>query len=398
MHLGKRIHKLILPLACITLILSGCWNRREMNELAINMGLGIDKVGKEYRITAQVVNPREVAAKGGGGGESAVTVYQASGVTIFDAIRRITEESPRRLYMSHLRVLVLGEGLAKQGIGPVLDYLSRDHELRTDFYIVVAKDTRAEEILKVQTAIEEVPANKLFTSMYESQKSWAPTVTVTLDKLITDLVSEGKNPVLTSVKLIGKASNPQVKTNQTPNPQPRIKLSGLAVFRKDKLIGWLDEEQSKGYSFLIDKVANTVGRITCPDGGKLNLEIVRTKTDTKGRVVNGKPEIRIDIHSEGNIGEVQCQIDLTKPETITELENIANERLKQIILQTINTVQKNYKTDIFGFGETIRRSDPKGWKQIREDWDKLFPEMTVQVNTDNQIRRLGTVTNPIFKQ
>lgn len=237
-----------------------------MNELAVNMGLGIDKVGKEYRITAQVVNPREVAAKEGGGGESAVTTYQASGVTIFDAIRRITEESPRRLYMSHLRVLVLGESLAKQGIGPVLDYLSRDHELRTDFYIVVAKDARAEEILKVQTSIEEIPANKLFTSMYESQKSWAPTVTVTLDKLITDLVSEGKNPVLTSVKLISKGSNPQMKTNQTPDPQTRIKLSGLAVFRKDKLIGWLDEEQSKGYSFLIDKVANSVGRITCPDG------------------------------------------------------------------------------------------------------------------------------------
>jgi spore germination protein KC len=391
------MHKLILPLTCIALLLSGCWNRREMNELAINMGLGIDKIGNEYRITAQVVNPKEVAAREGGGGESSVTVYQASGATIFDAIRRITEESPRRLYMSHLRVLVLGESLARQGVGPVLDFLSRDHELRTDFYIVVAKDANAEDILKVQTAIEEVPANKLFTSMDESQRSWAPTVTVTLDRLITDLISEGKSPVLTAVKVIGKPSDKQTKTTQTPDPQPRIRLTGLAVFKKDKLIGWLDEDQSKGYSYLIDKVENSVGKITCPDGENLNLEIVRTKTTMRGRVVNGKPEIRIEIRSEGNVGESHCRIDLTKPETITELESIANERLKQVIQTTVNTVQKNYKSDIFGFGDSIRRSDPKGWKQIKDDWDNLFPDTTVQIYADSQIRRLGTVSNPIFQ-
>ncbi|MCZ8520898.1 MULTISPECIES: Ger(x)C family spore germination protein [Paenibacillus] len=395
-----RSRKLILLIlfACGTVLLTGCWNRREMNQLAINMGLGIDKDAKGYRITAQVVEPREVASKGGGGGRSPVTVYQSFGKTIYEAIGRVTEESPRRLYLSHLRILVLGESLARDGVAPILDFLSRNHEMRTDFYIVVAKDSKAEEILKVLTAIEEVPANKLFTSLYESERSWAPALTITLDRLINDLVKEGRNPVLTAVKRLGKKTNTGTQSLGSPDPQARIKISGLAVFKKDKLIGWLDEAESKGFVYLTDKVYRTVGPMKCPGGGQLNLETVRSKTVTKGRVVGGKPEITVEVHNEGNVGEVQCGLDLTKPESIDELEQLAGARLKEIVNVTLAAAQKKYKSDIFGFGDRIRRSDPKGWNAIKKDWEQLFPQMQVQVKTDFQIRRLGTVTNSIFQQ
>ncbi|WP_426452587.1 Ger(x)C family spore germination protein [Paenibacillus sp. S-38] len=391
---------LVVPIliACCTLLLTGCWNRREMNQLAINMGLGIDKDDKGgYRITAQVVEPREVASRQGGGGNSPVTVYQTTAKTIYEAIGRITEESPRRLYLSHLRILVLGESLAKEGVAPILDFLSRNHEMRTDFYIVVAKESRAEEILKVLTAIEEVPANKLFTSLYESEKSWAPALTITLDRFINDLVKEGRNPVLTGVKIIGKKKASSKKELSMPDPETKIKISSLAVFRKDKLIGWLDEKESKGYVYITNKVYRTVGSMRCPKGGQMNLEIVRSKTVMTGRVVGGKPEITIEVRNEGNIGEVQCEVDLTKPETIDELERVASARLQEIVKAALAAAQKKYKSDIFGFGDKIRRSDPKGWDQIKDEWDKLFPQMQVYVKADFQIRRLGTVANPIFQ-
>lgn len=392
----KRKLIFISLIACFSVMLSGCWNRREMNELAINMGLGIDKIGDGYRITAQVVVPREVASKQGGG-ESPVTVYQSSGKTIYEALRRITGESPRRLYLSHLRVLILGESLAKEGFAPVLDFLSRNHEMRTDFFIVVAMASPAEDILKVLSPIEEVPSNKLFTSLSESGKVWAPTLTITLDRVLNDLVREGRNPVLTAVRIVGTMTK-TVKNVAITEPNTKTKYAGLAVFKKDKLIGWLDESDSKGYSYITDKVDTTVGPITCPEGGLMNLETVRSKTKMTGRVVEGQPEIAIEIYSEGNIGEVQCEVDLTKPETIDQLEQIAKERLQQIVKHTLTAVQKTYKSDIFGFGDTIRRSNPKDWDLVKEDWEHLFPETAVHVKTDFQIRRVGTVTNSILQQ
>ena len=53
----KRILALILLHIVITLFLSGCWNRRELNDLAIAVAAGVDWVDGRYRLTVQVANP-----------------------------------------------------------------------------------------------------------------------------------------------------------------------------------------------------------------------------------------------------------------------------------------------------------------------------------------------------
>ncbi|MBH9787576.1 Ger(x)C family spore germination protein, partial [Clostridioides difficile] len=46
----------ICLLCILTLLLSGCWSKRELNELAIVVALGIDKIDEEYEITVQIVD------------------------------------------------------------------------------------------------------------------------------------------------------------------------------------------------------------------------------------------------------------------------------------------------------------------------------------------------------
>src|SRR4051794_14201842 len=135
-------HLRLLLAVALLFPLTGCWDKRELNELAISVALGIDKVDGQYQVTAQVVQPGEVAAKkGGNGGSAPVTMYQEKGVTTFEAIRKMTTISPRKIYAAHLRIVVFSEELAREGIGEALDLLSRDYELRTDYYLLVAKGT-----------------------------------------------------------------------------------------------------------------------------------------------------------------------------------------------------------------------------------------------------------------
>ncbi len=50
----------------------GCWNRRELNSLAIVMGVGVDK-GEEknsVEVTVQIVQPSVLKSAGKGSGES----------------------------------------------------------------------------------------------------------------------------------------------------------------------------------------------------------------------------------------------------------------------------------------------------------------------------------------
>ncbi|USK32041.1 Ger(x)C family spore germination protein [Bacillus sp. F19] len=393
--------KILIILIIVLLFTTGCWNRREINELAITLAIGLDKtMDGQYLVTAQVVNPGEVAAKGGSRGSSTVVIYQATGETIFEAIRKMTRESPRRIYPSHLRILVIGESLAKEGIGKPLDLLFRDWELRSDFYIAVSKGMNAEGILKVPTVLEKIPANNLFDTLKVSEKAWSETSSVTLDDLIADLVSEGKQPVLTGIeaRIKGNEEAALSKTNEEMIDSPgRLFFDGLSVFDKDKLIGWLDDKQSRTYNAVTNKVKSTVVNISCPKEGKAVLQLLKSKAKVKGKVKNGKPEIDIEFHREYNVGEVECNIDLTKPEIIKKLEKIEEQRAKKMFEQSIKQVQEEFEVDIFGFGEAVHRAEPKAWKKLKKSWEKEFEELPVNIKVDVKIRRIGTVGNSFLK-
>ncbi|WP_399632970.1 Ger(x)C family spore germination protein [Sporosarcina sp. SG10008] len=390
--------KHIFVLLILSLTLTGCWDRRELNEIAITLALGIDKVDEEFQLTAQVVVPSEVSMKQSSG-RSTVTLFQATGETIFEAFRKMTIDSPRKIYPGHLRMLVIGEELAKAGVGESLDLLSRDWELRSDFYVVVAKDKTAAEILNVTTPIESIPANKMFNTLKTSEENWAVTKGVTLDELLGDLITDGKDAVLTGIQVFGNQEVGSSKQNvESITPAAQIQYDYLAVFRKDKLVGWLNESESKGYNYIIDSVKSTVASIPCPEKGKVSIEVIHSKSEMKGKINKGKPEVNVTIEVEGDVGAVECHIDLTETKSIDALEKSYEKELKEIIHQTIETVQKQYKTDIFGFGQAIHRSNPKKWAKIKDQWDEKFTELTVNVEVDMKIRHTGTVRNSFLQK
>ncbi|WAA12709.1 Ger(x)C family spore germination protein [Fervidibacillus halotolerans] len=393
----------ILFLLVIT-VLTGCWSRRELNDLAIVVAIGIDQAENgQYLVSAQVVNPAEIASQSGSGAGtinySPITTYQAKADTIVEALRKITTVSPRKIYVSHIRMLVIGEEVAKNGIANVLDFFSRDHEFRTDFFITVTKDTTAEKVLSVYTELEKIPANKLFNSLEMSERYWAPTRGVFLDELLSDLILEGKEPVLTAITITGDYETGEEETNvQEIIQDAQLKYENIGVFKKDKLVGWLNTEESKGFNYITGTVNNTVGHMSCPDGGKFSKEQIVAKSKITPKIVNGKPEIFVHIWTESNIAEVNCQIDLSKMETIKQLEKLASGEIEKHANLAIEKAQKEFQSDIFGFGDLIYRKNPKTWKKLKDHWDEAFSAMPVHVKVDVHIRRFGTIENSFLEE
>ncbi|MBH5319753.1 Ger(x)C family spore germination protein [Paenibacillus sp. GSMTC-2017] len=389
---------LIICICAVMVFTTGCWNRRELNDLAIVAAIGIDKQGEKYLVSVQVVDPAEVSANKGTSGSSPVTTYHETGDTIFEAIRKMTTVTPRKLYFAHLRMFIISEELAKEGIAEALDLFSRDPEARTDFYLVIAKDARAIEVLDILTPMEKIPASKMFSSLEVSEKAWAPTVSVHMDQLITDIVNKGKEVALTGIQIDGSSKAGTSRKNlEKPDTPVNLKYQGVAVFKGDKLVGWLNENESKGYSNITDKLKSTIVEIKCPNGGLLGVEVIRSKTNVKGKVKGGKPEIEVFMRTEANVGEVECKIDFSKVETIKELEKIVE---GVIIKNTERTFLKAKKlnSDIFGFGEAIHRADPKYWAKVEENWDEHFLDLPMKVTVDVRIRRIGTVGNSFLNE
>lgn len=381
----------------LILLLTGCWNRTELNELSIAVAMGLDQSEDgQYLVSIQLVNPRDIASKAGGGSGTPVSTFRSKGRNVFEAIRKLTTKLNRKIYLAHLRMLVIGEDLARKGIAEPIDFLSRDHEMRTDFYVVIAKDAKAGDILDILTPQEKIPANKMYSSLEMSEKNWAATGKMTLDMLIKDLESEGKSPVLTGLFMVGPHSQGKKMENIQSSAVPTIlQYDGVAVFKGDKLIGWLNEQDSKGYNYIQGKVKSTVIVLNCP-GGDVAVEIIRTKAKIKGGLTNdGDPEVKIEVKAEGNVGDVACDISMLDPSSIRQIEQMTETNIKEKIKNAVRTTQTRYKTDIFGFGEALRRAYPKRWKQWKQNWDTTFVNVNVQAYVDVEIRRTGTTNQSV---
>jgi hypothetical protein len=127
------------------IINTGCWNYRELNDIAIVSGTAIDKNEKnnKYIVTFEIIN-----TKGAKESKNIPDLVTMEGNSIFDAVRNTIEKLARRIYWSHAKVVVINKSIAKEGITPVIDFMYRDAEVRTDIWMLISDDDTAADILK----------------------------------------------------------------------------------------------------------------------------------------------------------------------------------------------------------------------------------------------------------
>ncbi|WP_339239459.1 Ger(x)C family spore germination protein [Paenibacillus sp. FSL R5-0517] len=395
----NKCFRLILCITFLLPLLTGCWDRQELNELGIMLGLGVDKDGDLIKVSAQVVVPNEVSSKSGGGNGTPVTQYEASASTLFEAIQKLTETSPRRIFMAHIRILVFGEEYArKEGIYDVIEALMREPTARPDYYVIVARNTTASKVLDTLTPLENLPAEKIFNSLDVSAKTWSPTTTVTGDQLMEYMLAPGIQPVITGVEVVGNTTRSGSKDNISTITSPaRLNSTGLSVFKKDKLIGWLTEDESKGYNYIRNNVVSTIGHLPCQKGGNVTFKTLRTKTKRKAKVIHDQPIIHIKIKNVSSIGAVECGIRIGSMKTLKELEKDSEERLIELMEKSVKSVRRKFHTDIFGFGQEVYHADPGFFKKIEKDWDQYFENLDVTYEANVQIKRVGTLDDS-FKE
>lgn len=397
----KRTILLIAVLAVMITSLTGCWSRKELGDLAVAIGLGIDKTDKGYRVTVQIVAPSLAAASSGGGaGGPPALVVATESVTIMEALRKLTTMLPRKVYLSHLSILLLDEAMAKEGIRKPLDFLFRDHEVRPDFDVAIVREGTAYDALSIMTPLERLPARDLYDSLNGSQKNWAPTSAVRLLDLMKWFEVDGQEAVLTGLYLVGDLEKGKTKENVDAINSPlKFEYRGIGVMKDDVLLGWLNENDSKAYNYVTGKVKSTVGKVDCPDmPGNFVMEVLDAKTSIKPGVRNGEPYATVKVRIEANIGEVECNLDLNSRETLSKMKTQAIARTEELIATGIKDVQEQFGVDIFGFGNTFHQRHPRYWSKWQDQWNEKFRTMEVNVVVDYTIKGRGRIVNPPFKE
>jgi spore germination protein KC len=392
---------ILMIMFSITLV--GCWDIKYLDDLSIVIAMGMDKgEGHEIQVAVQVVNPAEVSTgggKSGGGGKSTVTTYSETGQTIFEAVRKIANKTSRKLYFSHNQVLVIGEKLAREGVSPLFEFIERDPEVRTDFYVVVAKGARASDVLKITTPIEKIPGTQIHETVENAEKSLGTSYGVSVKDIIENIGSEKKQFAVGSIEIVGDLKKGDSKQNvEKITPLTILKLNGMAVFKDEKLVDFFDPKKSRGIAWTQDKIKNTVINVPCKNEGNVAIEVIHSSTRMKAKFQQGQPSIMIRLNQEANIGETLCpDIDISDKETFTQLGKETEEQIKKEILGAVKKAQK-LKTDIFGFADAVYKANPAYWKKNKTNWNDLFSKIPVQIEVDTEIRREGTRNKSYFRK
>lgn len=383
----KKIKLLLIIVMTIVLsvLFSGCWDYRDVNELYVVSGIAVDKSddGQKYLLTVEVADVKSA------GKEAKIDskLIQIEGETLFDAIRNMIMISGKKLYFSHMKVVLISQEVAREGITQITDLITRDNEPRLETNMLISREKTARELLEYQSIGEVLKCISMY-EMLESQSELSKAPFIENYKFIQSLSSEGECAILPAA---GSA---------VIEGQKNLEVSGIAIFKKDKLIGFLDGDDTKYLLFIRDMVKSGI----LPEMGKqettkhsVSLEIFENKTKLKPKYADGKVSIDINVKTVTGIGEQGGMVNFVDEKGRDILKNNAEDSLKENIERVVKKVQHEYGTDIFEFGKTIKIQMPSVWKSIYLEWDDLFKKIDVNVNADVNIRSSGFLSKPFSK-
>ncbi|WP_019120047.1 Ger(x)C family spore germination protein [Brevibacillus massiliensis] len=372
----------IALLLALSLLLGGCWDRRELEERTSVLGMGIDLAkGKPnlLKVTVQIPIPIKIAGSGGQtggkGGGSPVRVMSSTGHTVLEAISNLQKRLNQKIFIGHARVVAVSEEVARRGLREITDGFRRDPEMRRLLWpIVVKKD--AAHLLKVKPKLEQIPIVYIM-DMIESGTKTGSIPDQTLGNFYIQDSSRTMQPYL----------------NYMVTHNDEIIWKGVAVFREDKMVGVLPELQTWVLNQLRDN--KTGGDIVIAVPGKKGAYItvrphfVRTKLKLEqAGNQTGSLQARYVCRLQCDLLEATFPLDFKDNGIIHKYEQIIRQEMEKRAAKLINMLQKDFKSDILKLGLAIHGHHYRDY-WVSHNWVEEFPRFPISVQYDVHIRRIG---------
>lgn len=364
--------KILLLLLCF--FLTGCYDYKDLNEITIVSGIGIDKKEDNYVVSLQVVNTKK-----GDNVKPKYYVYSAKGKNIQQAINNITNSSALNIYTNHIDILLISEEIAKDNISHILDFFYRNSNIRIEFLPLICKDYSCKDILELETTLVPLNSKSIKEAIENNKVNRGNVKDISFSEFLNDYLNEKNDISIPAISITNKKITLE-DTNVSAYPT----LKNMTYFKNNKLIDYLTFNQSLSYNFILNNISNVV--LTVPYDKDFCLEFIDSKTDTSFK----DGTIKIKINSSASLSEYNSSIKLNK-KGLKKVKETANNYIKKNIINTINFLNGK-ESDILKFRDLIYKTDPNYYKKLKSLKDIKY-EVDVDVNIINTENGLKEVYN-----
>jgi len=360
--------------------MTGCWNQLEVNETAEAEGMVFDLDGDQPSFSVQLAKPLTKDQSGSAAAEPLNITQTAQ--TYTEAARKLLLSLPRLPIWAHAGVVIFGNDLVSRDLSPAIDFIARNRNVRKSALVFVSKGATGRECLDAEVPLESHSSAALKRLIRVEEQQLGIYMPKTLDQFLEDLATPGVEPVA-----------PQIIVQEVGGKK-LLRLDGTAVFKDRKMVGSLDERESRGYRFLSPKWING-GLIiiqspldNSPSSNKfIAIELTRSQAIVSPQIEgNQLKKMMIHVEAEGNFYEQTFEGNMLTLENINKLNEMSNEKIKEEISAVIMKAQL-LDSDIFGWGRSIYRRNPALWQQVEKDWPAIFPGVQTEITVNFQLRR-----------
>ena len=346
--------KKIIILFLTLIIITGCYDNVELDDLSLVTGIGIDYKDNNYFLTYEILNDN----KSDNSSDLLSYTIHGSGKTISEAFVNTNYSMSKKPYFAHLKVMIFSENVIKDKLKEIIEYIFRNVNIREEFITLISKDVTPKEILESSSKYHPVVSNYIVNLLDYGKFNNGIAINETFKELVKKLASEKHDILINSIGL--KDEN--------------VYLANSYIFSKYNVVNSIDMEESSFYTLLSNKTFNTV-----LSQNDVVLSINKCNKDIK--VLNDK--IIIDLKLEGTILENNSNMDLKDPNSYSKIDEDFSKMLNEKIKDFIKKLQFS-NSDILGFKDIY-------YKKNNKDNKFLWLNADVIVNTKVVINDKGYI-------
>ncbi|HLO02513.1 MAG TPA: hypothetical protein VK191_05360, partial [Symbiobacteriaceae bacterium] len=272
-----RRRRALIGLLSLLLVLSGCWDMRELEEANYVIALGVDKGKKErLSVTFVLAGPHQVAASSEEGETKGGNRITVEAPTIAGANAYLNTVVPRPTSLAQTKLIMISEELVRSEGMVILDESSRSRNLRRSTMIVVTKQPVSKILDSLPPGPEGLNDFAFLQTSAEARRSGFLPVRTSLNDFLIRASTAYQEPVAYYAALVepkpkeesgkpeegagkqaggsakqeGGSAKPESQRRLVPGISrrkggPAVDFFGAAAFRQTKMVGALDAQDTR---------------------------------------------------------------------------------------------------------------------------------------------------------
>lgn len=395
---------------------------QDLDALSYVMAIGID-IGKtaKYKISLQLTTMESSAtdaaiksseeSKGDEANKesSSFIIHTTETDSIDSAINITNAYVNKAINLSHCKILVISEEVAKSGLSSIVNSIINKVEIRPDCNIIISQIPDNEFSEENKPDLSSV-LEKYYDIASNIDNGQGYSKAIKLSDFYFALNDSFTEPCAT----LGLISNTNSNTNTSPTKErsnldtqsrsltskpdeSTVELLGLAAFNKSNLVGTLSANQVLSYQLIKNELKYCTLNIPSPFSSDETLDLYISplrNSKINVNITNGSPFIEVNLYLTVSI----LSFNSTTISTITEeniniVKNYASKYIQNMIYNFLNKTSKELNSDIAGIGKYAAKNFGTIQEFENYKWLDNYKNSSFKVNVESSVKSSHLLSN-----